>query len=124
MTSEPVPIFDCDSSKLYTYMVEDNGIPSIEGYFHYFIYDVANCDFSTGKKGMSWLESFTFNFDGTQLIDDPDFIHPHVHLVYEQPGPLQGVTENADGCQGLFDVRAAVSQNSETTLAPKLNPNF
>ena len=26
MKSEPVPIFECDPTKMYTYMVEDNGI--------------------------------------------------------------------------------------------------
>jgi hypothetical protein len=97
---------------MYTYLVEDNGIEAGFKFFHYLVYNIKNCDISTGTVANDWLPSFNFILDTTTntLDTETDDQNPHLHLIYEQPGPIT-ITETQIGCNDqLLVARIGVSK--------------
>ena len=100
MLEAPVPTWDCDPTKLYTYSIEDKSLDNDNGFFHYLVVNIENCDVSTGDVVLDYLPSFTFFRDesGTQLdTSDRTRAHQHVHLIHEQTNEVDGTTRQS-GC--------------------------
>ena len=97
MKKAPEPIFDCDMSKMYTYLVEDNGIEAGFKYWHYLVYNIKNCDIKTGTIAFDWVPSFNFKIVNGTLDRMTRDVNPHLHLIYEQPGMIT-ITETHTGC--------------------------
>ncbi len=89
LTAEPTMTWPCEEgcseqceSGLYTYMVEDTGVPFI----HYLKVNIPGCDGSTeGDVAISYIPSFYVENNGDSTFNvppnDPEEAHYHIHQV-------------------------------------------
>ena len=124
MQSAPVPIFQCDTNKIYTYLVEDNGIEAGFKYWHYLVYNIKNCDINTGTVAFDWISGFNFKLKDGALDTETTDLNPHLHLMYEQPGEIT-MTESQIGCNDkIVSERIKVLMNLTLTRMHTDECNF